>query len=179
MAAYYDFAGQRIIKPGAYTKRYFPAEQGLGNLAGRVLILGEASKGGIPFDAFEDVFKIELLIAYVAINILRLEKHFDQFFLCKFFGVEGKICLFSHRYCHFVHICDELTEIFCKVFHGRRVVLPHSRYNIWIFFRRHKIDYIPKRQGFTSRACRTSPTRLYSLRPPAARGGQPKLTEPR
>ena len=55
MAAYYDFAGQRIIKPGAYTKRYFPAEQGLGNLAGRVLILGEASKGGIPFDAFEDV----------------------------------------------------------------------------------------------------------------------------
>lgn len=55
MAAYYDFAGQRIIKPGAYTKRYFPAEQGLGNLAGRVLVLGEASKGGIPFDAFEDV----------------------------------------------------------------------------------------------------------------------------
>lgn len=55
MAAYYDFAGQRIIKPGAYTKRYFPAEQGLGNIAGRVLILGEASKGGIPFDAYEDV----------------------------------------------------------------------------------------------------------------------------
>lgn len=55
MAAYYDFAGQRIIKPGAYTKRYFPAEQGLGNISGRVLVLGEASKGGIPFNAYTEV----------------------------------------------------------------------------------------------------------------------------
>lgn len=55
MAAYYDFAGQRIIKPGTYTKRFFPAEQGLGNISGQVLILGEASKGGIPFDAYDEV----------------------------------------------------------------------------------------------------------------------------
>jgi len=61
MAVYYDFAGQRIIKPGAYTKRFFPNEQGLGNVAGQVIILGEASKGGIPFDAYssvEDVINI-------------------------------------------------------------------------------------------------------------------------
>lgn len=55
MAQYYDFAGQRIIKPGAYTKRYFPADQGLGNLAGQVLILGEASMGGVPYNAYTDV----------------------------------------------------------------------------------------------------------------------------
>lgn len=55
MAVYYDFAGQKIIKPGAYTKRSFPSEQGLGNLSGRVIIMGEASKGGVPFDAFDDV----------------------------------------------------------------------------------------------------------------------------
>jgi len=55
MAVYYDFAGQKIIKPGSYTKRSFPAEQGLGNLTGRVIIMGEATKGGIPFDAYTDV----------------------------------------------------------------------------------------------------------------------------
>lgn len=55
MAVYYDFAGQRIIKPGAYTKRLFPAEQGLGNVAGQVLILGEASKGGVPFNAYDEI----------------------------------------------------------------------------------------------------------------------------
>jgi hypothetical protein len=55
MAVYYDFAGQKIIKPGAYTKRSFPTEQGLGNLSGRVIIMGEAAKGGIPFDAFTDI----------------------------------------------------------------------------------------------------------------------------
>jgi len=55
MAVYYDFAGQKIIKPGSYTKRSFPAEQGLGNLTGRVIIMGEATKGGIPFNAYTDV----------------------------------------------------------------------------------------------------------------------------
>jgi len=55
MAVYYDFAGQKIIKPGSYTKRSFPAEQGLGNLTGRVIIMGEATKGGVPFDAYDEI----------------------------------------------------------------------------------------------------------------------------
>ena len=54
MAQYYDFAGQKIILPGAYTKRIFPAEQGAGAVTGLALILGEASKGGVPYDAFTD-----------------------------------------------------------------------------------------------------------------------------
>ena len=55
MAQYYDFAGQKIILPGAYTKRIFPADQGVGAVTGLALILGEASKGGIPYNAFTDV----------------------------------------------------------------------------------------------------------------------------
>lgn len=55
MAQYYDFAGQKIILPGAYTKRNFPKDQGAGAVTGRVIIMGEASKGGIPYDAFDDV----------------------------------------------------------------------------------------------------------------------------
>ena len=55
MAVYYDFAGQKIIKPGSYTKRSFPAEQGLGNLTGRVIVMGEATKGGVPFDAYDEI----------------------------------------------------------------------------------------------------------------------------
>jgi hypothetical protein len=55
MAQWYDFAGQRIILPGAYTKRFFPKDQGSGSTAGKVLILGEASKGGVPYDAYTDV----------------------------------------------------------------------------------------------------------------------------
>lgn len=55
MAVYYDFAGKKIIRPGSYTKRYFPVQEGLGNLTGQVLVLGEAAKGGIPFDAYDDV----------------------------------------------------------------------------------------------------------------------------
>ena len=55
MARYYDFAGQRIIVPGAYTKRIFPVDQGAGAITGRVIILGEASKGGIPYNAFDDI----------------------------------------------------------------------------------------------------------------------------
>jgi len=55
MAQYYDFAGQRIIVPGAYTKRIFPVDQGAGAITGRVIILGEASKGGIPYNAFDDI----------------------------------------------------------------------------------------------------------------------------
>jgi len=55
MAQYYDFAGQKIILPGAYTKRNFPEDQGAGAVTGLVLILGEATKGGIPYDAFSEV----------------------------------------------------------------------------------------------------------------------------
>jgi hypothetical protein len=55
MAQFYDFAGQRIIKPGAYTKRFFPKDQGAGISAGKVVIMGEAAKGGVPFDAYDDV----------------------------------------------------------------------------------------------------------------------------
>jgi len=54
MAQYYDFAGQKIILPGAYTKRIFPADQGAGAVTGLAVIMGEASKGGIPYDAFTD-----------------------------------------------------------------------------------------------------------------------------
>ena len=55
MARYYDFAGQKIIIPGAYSKRLFPEDQGAGAVAGRVLIMGEATKGGIPYNAYDDV----------------------------------------------------------------------------------------------------------------------------
>lgn len=55
MARYYDFAGQKIILPGAYTDRSFPEDQGAGAVTGRVLILGEATKGGIPYNAYDDV----------------------------------------------------------------------------------------------------------------------------
>ena len=55
MAQYYDFAGQKIIIPGSYTDRYFPADQGAGAVTGEVLILGEATKGGIPYNAYTDV----------------------------------------------------------------------------------------------------------------------------
>lgn len=55
MAQYYDFAGQKIILPGAYTKRNFPEDQGAGAVTGRAIIMGEASKGGIPYNAFTDV----------------------------------------------------------------------------------------------------------------------------
>lgn len=55
MARYYDFAGQRIIQPGAYTKRIFPVDQGAGAVTGLAVILGEATKGGIPYNAFDDI----------------------------------------------------------------------------------------------------------------------------
>ena len=55
MARYYDFAGQKIILPGAYTERIFPNDQGAGAVTGRVVIMGEATKGGIPYNAYEDV----------------------------------------------------------------------------------------------------------------------------
>lgn len=55
MAQYYDFSGQRIIIPGAYSKRYFPADQGAGAVQGEVIIMGEAAKGGIPYNAFDDI----------------------------------------------------------------------------------------------------------------------------
>lgn len=55
MGRYYDFAGQKIILPGSYTKREFPADQGAGAVTGEVIIMGEASKGGIPYNAFTDV----------------------------------------------------------------------------------------------------------------------------
>lgn len=55
MAQYYDFAGQRIILPGAYTKRSFPADQGAGAVVGQVIIMGEAEKGGVPYNAYENV----------------------------------------------------------------------------------------------------------------------------
>lgn len=61
MAQFYDFAGQRIIEPGAYTDRDFPTEQGAGAILGRVIIMGEASKGGVPYDAetaIEDVINV-------------------------------------------------------------------------------------------------------------------------
>jgi hypothetical protein len=55
MARYYDFAGQSIILPGSYTDRFFPKDQGAGSIKGKVLIIGEATKGGIPFDAYTDI----------------------------------------------------------------------------------------------------------------------------
>jgi hypothetical protein len=54
MAQYYDFSGQKIILPGGYTKRIFPVDQGAGAVTGLALILGEATKGGIPYDAHDD-----------------------------------------------------------------------------------------------------------------------------
>ena len=54
MAQYYDFAGTKIILPGAYTKRNFPPAQGGGAASGRVLILGEVTGGGVPYDATFD-----------------------------------------------------------------------------------------------------------------------------
>lgn len=55
MARFYDFAGKKIIIPGAYTQRIFPEDQGAGAVTGLALILGEATKGGIPYDAFDEV----------------------------------------------------------------------------------------------------------------------------
>lgn len=55
MARYYDFAGQQIILPGAYTKRSFPADEGAGAVTGQVLIMGEATKGGVPYNAYTEV----------------------------------------------------------------------------------------------------------------------------
>lgn len=55
MAQYYDFAGQKIILPGAYTDRAFPADQGQGAVTGRVVIMGEATNGGIPYNAYTDI----------------------------------------------------------------------------------------------------------------------------
>lgn len=55
MAKYYDFAGQKIIIPGSYTDRSFPEQEGAGAVTGRVIIMGEASKGGIPYNAFTDI----------------------------------------------------------------------------------------------------------------------------
>lgn len=58
MAQFYSFAGQKIILPGSYTQRMFPVNQGAGAVTGEVLILGEATKGGIPYTAFTDVADI-------------------------------------------------------------------------------------------------------------------------
>lgn len=55
MAKAYDFAGAKIYIPGAYTKRSFPADDGAGAVTGRVIIMGEASKGGIPYNAHTDI----------------------------------------------------------------------------------------------------------------------------
>lgn len=55
MAQYYDFAGQKIILPGAYTKRLFPIDQGAGAVTGLAIIMGEATKGGIPYNAYDDI----------------------------------------------------------------------------------------------------------------------------
>jgi hypothetical protein len=55
MGRYYDFAGQKIILPGAYTKRSFPSDEGAGAVTGEVIIMGEASKGGIPYNAYDNV----------------------------------------------------------------------------------------------------------------------------
>jgi len=55
MAVIYDFAGRRIAEPGVYTKRLFPSDQGAGAVTGIAVIMGEAARGGVPFDAFEDV----------------------------------------------------------------------------------------------------------------------------
>ena len=53
MAQFYDFAGQKIILPGAYTQRLFPQDQGAGAVTGLAIIMGEATKGGIPYNASE------------------------------------------------------------------------------------------------------------------------------
>lgn len=58
MARFYDFAGQKIIIPGSYSKRSFPEEQGAGAVTGRVIIMGEAARGGIPYNAYEDVEEV-------------------------------------------------------------------------------------------------------------------------
>ncbi|MFA5196074.1 MAG: hypothetical protein WC401_09790 [Bacteroidales bacterium] len=55
MARYYDFAGRKVILPGPYTQRNFPAEDGAGSIIGEVIIMGEASKGGIPYNAYDEV----------------------------------------------------------------------------------------------------------------------------
>lgn len=55
MAQYYDFGGQKIIIPGSYTKRSFPLDEGAGATIGKVIIMGEASKGGIPYNAYTEV----------------------------------------------------------------------------------------------------------------------------
>lgn len=55
MAQYYDFAGQKIIIPGAYTDRSFPSDDGGGAVLGLAVIMGEATKGGIPYNAYTDI----------------------------------------------------------------------------------------------------------------------------
>lgn len=55
MARFYDFAGQKIIIPGSYSQRLFPEDQGAGAVTGRAIIMGEASKGGIPYNAYDEV----------------------------------------------------------------------------------------------------------------------------
>ena len=55
MAQYYDFAGQKIILPGPYTKRIFPEDQGKGSTSGLAIVMGEATKGGVPYDAYDEV----------------------------------------------------------------------------------------------------------------------------
>ena len=54
MAQYYDFAGQRIILPGGYSKRSFPVNASQGAIGGKVLILGEVTGGGISYNATFD-----------------------------------------------------------------------------------------------------------------------------
>jgi hypothetical protein len=58
MARYYDFAGAQIAIPGVYTQRLFPEDEGAGGVTGRVVIMGEALRGGIPYDAEDDVENI-------------------------------------------------------------------------------------------------------------------------
>jgi len=55
MARYYDFEGEKIVLPGSYTKRVFPIDQGAGAVSGLALIMGEAAKGGIPYNGYDDI----------------------------------------------------------------------------------------------------------------------------
>ena len=55
MAAYYSFAGLQIDIPGSYTQRLFPVNQGNGNGAGKVILIGESATGGVPYNASSSV----------------------------------------------------------------------------------------------------------------------------
>lgn len=55
MAKFYSFAGSQINIPGSYIRRLFPQDQGAGGKTGKVVIMGEAANGGIPYDAFSKV----------------------------------------------------------------------------------------------------------------------------